>query len=50
MGILLRAKREGKMPCVRESLDQLRTEAGFWIDDSLYLAALAAAGEAREGV
>ena len=50
VGILLRAKREGKIPFVRESLDRLRTEAGFWIDDFLYLTALAAAEEAREGM
>jgi predicted nucleic acid-binding protein len=45
IGPLIRAKREGKVASLREQLNRLRDEAGFWIDDSLYRAALQAVGE-----
>ncbi|MCG7849057.1 MAG: DUF3368 domain-containing protein [ANME-2 cluster archaeon] len=36
IGILIRAKSEGKIVSLRDELDKLRNEAGFWIDDELY--------------
>jgi len=45
IGILLRAKLEGKVPSLREELDRLREEAGFWIGDGIYQQALQAVGE-----
>ncbi|HEY6320783.1 MAG TPA: DUF3368 domain-containing protein [Thermoanaerobaculia bacterium] len=45
IGILLRAKLEGRIEALRPDLDRLRTEAGFWIADPLYRTILAAAGE-----
>ena len=45
IGLLIRAKRQGRIASLRERLSCLRDEAGFWIDDSLYQAALQAACE-----
>jgi predicted nucleic acid-binding protein len=45
IGLLMRAKQQGKVVCLKDLLDRLRTDAGFWIADQLYQAALAAAGE-----
>jgi len=45
VGILLRGKLEGKVPLLREELDRLREEAGFWIGDEIYQQALEAVGE-----
>ena len=45
IGILIRAKLEGKVISLREELDKLRSEVGFWIGDELYLRALKAAAE-----
>ena len=45
VGILLRAKLEGKVPLLREELDRLREEAGFWIGNGIYHQALHAVGE-----
>ena len=42
IGILIRAKREGLIPSLREELDKLRNEAGFWIGDDIYRKALCA--------
>lgn len=36
LGILLRAKREGYITSMRAYLDQLRQEAGFWLDEALH--------------
>jgi len=36
IGILLRAKLEGKIRSLKEELDRLRQEAGFWIAEDLY--------------
>ena len=36
---------EGKIVSLREELDKLRNEAGFWIDDELYCRALTVAEE-----
>ncbi len=45
IGLLIRAKIEGKLPSLREELDRLRHEAGFWISENLYQQALEAVGE-----
>lgn len=45
VGLLIRAKREGKVTSLRDELDCLRDEAGFWIQEHLYERALAAVGE-----
>jgi len=45
IGLLIRAKVEGKLPSLREELDRLRQEAGFWISENLYQQALKAVGE-----
>ena len=45
IGILMRAKLEGKISLLRPVLDELRNKAGFWIKDSLYEGALKAVGE-----
>ena len=45
VGLLIRAKREGRISSLREELDRLRGEGGFWIGDELYLQALKAVGE-----
>ena len=42
IGILIRAKREGLISSLREELDKLRNEAGFWIGDDVYRKALCA--------
>jgi predicted nucleic acid-binding protein len=48
IGILIRAKLEGKVVSLREELDRLRNEAGFWIGDELYRQALHVVGEETE--
>jgi len=45
IGILIRAKLEGKVASLREELDRLREEAGFWIGDEIYWRALNAVTE-----
>ncbi len=45
IGVLIRAKREGRIPSLREELDRLRNDAGFWIGDEIYEKALRASGE-----
>ena len=40
IGILIRAKLDGKVASLREELDRLRSEAGFWIGDEIYWRAL----------
>ncbi|PXF61379.1 MAG: DUF3368 domain-containing protein [Candidatus Methanogaster sp.] len=45
IGILIRAKLEGEVISLREELDKLRSEAGFWIGDEIYWHALKAAAE-----
>jgi predicted nucleic acid-binding protein len=46
VGILIRARLEGKVPDLRSELDRLRNEGGFWIEEKLYQKALEAVGEA----
>lgn len=45
IGILIRAKLDGKVASLREELDRLRNEAGFWIGDEIYWRALNAVAE-----
>ena len=45
IGILIRAKLDGKVASLREELDKLRSEAGFWIGDEIYWRALNAVAE-----
>jgi|GEM_PF-6491755 len=42
---LIRAKLEGKVASLREELDRLRNEAGFWIGDEIYRRALQVVAE-----
>lgn len=45
IGILIRAKREGRISSLKEELDRLRNDAGFWIGEEIYKKALRASGE-----
>lgn len=45
IGILIRARFEGKIASLREELDRLRNEGGFWIGDEIYRRALQAVEE-----
>jgi predicted nucleic acid-binding protein len=47
IGILMRAKLQGKIGSLKKELDRLREEAGFWIDEQLYQRALESVGEAE---
>jgi uncharacterized protein len=40
VGILIRAKLQGMIPSLRQELERLRLEGGFWISDELILKAL----------
>ncbi len=45
LGILLRARLQGRLPSLRRAMDDLRNQAGFRISDTLYGQLLIAAGE-----
>ena len=45
VGVLIRARLEGKIASLREELDRLREDAGFWIAEDLYRRALEAVEE-----
>ena len=49
IGILIRAKAEGKIPALRPELDRLRLRAGFWIARELYRKVLASVNEPAPG-
>jgi predicted nucleic acid-binding protein len=49
VGVLIRARLDGKLEALRPELDRLRNEAGFWLEEKLYRQALAAVGEEVEG-
>lgn len=46
VGLLMRAKVEGRIPSLRQELDRLR-DTGFWLNQDLYSEALEAVGEIR---
>ncbi|MCK4393381.1 DUF3368 domain-containing protein [Candidatus Bipolaricaulota bacterium] len=46
IGILMRAKLQEKISSLKEELDRLRKETGFWIDEQLYQQALKEVEEA----
>lgn len=48
VGLLVRAKREKRIDCLKPILDQLRTQTNFHIGEKLYQAALRDAGEALD--
>ena len=45
IGILIRARLAGKVASLREELDRLRNESGFWIRDEIYQKALQTVAE-----
>ena len=45
IGLLIRAKREGRTKSLRAELDRLRQDGGFWISDDLYHRVLTSVGE-----
>jgi predicted nucleic acid-binding protein len=45
VGLLLEAKARDALPAIRPHLDALRQEAGFYLSESVYHAALSLAGE-----
>jgi hypothetical protein len=45
LGILLRARREGKLPSLRRAMEELRQEAGFRIGADLFAQLLQESGE-----
>lgn len=45
VGILIQARLDGKVTSLRQELDRLRQDAGFWITEDLYRQALEAVGE-----
>jgi uncharacterized protein len=49
LGVLLRAKREGKIAALRPVLDVLRERTTFWLSDAVTRAALEKAGEQGSG-
>jgi predicted nucleic acid-binding protein len=46
LGCLVQAKRQGLIPAIRPLLQELRTQARFWISDALAGSVLRSAGEA----
>lgn len=45
VGLLIRARAEGRIASLREELNRLRLDAGFWISEQVYQRALASVGE-----
>jgi len=45
IGLLIKAKQEGRIASLQAELDKLRSRAGFWIAEGLYQQALRAVGE-----
>ena len=49
LGVLLRAKAEGKLAALSPALALMRQRTTFWLSEEVYRAALAQAGEAGSG-
>lgn len=47
LGVLLRAKAEGKLAALRPALDLMQKRTTFWLSEEVHRAALAQAGEAE---
>ncbi len=47
LGILLRARREGKLPSLQVAVEQLRERAGFYIGNELFAELLRESGETK---
>jgi hypothetical protein len=45
VGVLIRAKREAKIVSLKQELERLRNEGGFWLSEHLVQRALQAVGE-----
>jgi predicted nucleic acid-binding protein len=45
IGLLIQAKREGRISSLAEEMDRLREQGGFWIQDALYRRVLEAEGD-----
>ncbi len=45
IGVLIRAKLEGRIDSLRTDLDRMRSETGFWIEEGLYKRVLQEVGE-----
>jgi len=45
VGVLIRAKQEKKIPSLKEALERLRSEAGFWLADHFVQRVLQVVGE-----
>jgi predicted nucleic acid-binding protein len=48
IGLLIRARREGRIDSLKEELDRLLEQGGFWIERGLYDRALDAVGEGED--
>jgi len=46
LGVLLRSKRDGRLICLRETMEQLQTQCGFRIGPALFADILQKGGEA----
>lgn len=47
LGVLLRAKLDEQLPSLRQAMEDLRQQAGFWINEALFAALLRQGGEAH---
>jgi predicted nucleic acid-binding protein len=45
IGVLMRAKLEGRIDSLQQDLDRMRIETGFWVEEGLYRRVLQAVGE-----
>jgi len=45
IGLLIRAKKEGRIESLKKELNTLRDKAGFWIEEKLYQQVLRSVGE-----
>lgn len=47
LGVLLNAKKQGQVKSIREAMNSLRQEVGFYISDDLFKQVIKAAGESE---